>query len=55
MRRAVAKNPKRFPPDFIFLLAAAEWEELKRQIGPAAVQSVKQVPYAFTEAGVLML
>jgi hypothetical protein len=51
IRRTVAKNPKRFPPDFIFLLTATEWEGLKRQNDHVAVPSVKQVPYAFTEAG----
>lgn len=55
IRRTVTKNPKRFPPDFIFFLTAAEWEVLKKQIGTAAAQSLKQLPYAFTEAGVLML
>jgi hypothetical protein len=67
LNRAVRRNPGRFPPDFMFRLTDAEFEELRRQSGPSALrfqsdtlkpgrgQHRKYLPYVFTEQGVAML
>lgn len=33
LNKAVKRNIKRFPPDFMFQLTAEEWEALRFQIG----------------------
>ena len=33
LNKAVKRNLKRFPPDFMFQLTAEEWEALRFQIG----------------------
>lgn len=71
LNQAVKRNTKRFPTDFMFRLAAAEWQEMRSQIVTAyetsnniqsqnvtALQSKRNTsvtPYAFTEQGVAML
>jgi len=58
LNKAVKRNIKRFPVDFMFQLTKDEWENLTFQNG---ISSCKQhggrrsIPYAFTEQGVAML
>jgi phage regulator Rha-like protein len=54
----VRRNPKRFPPDFMFQLTSEEFDSLRSQIATlkhGRGQHRKYLPYAFTEQGVAML
>ena len=55
--QAVKRNAKRFPPDFMFQLPAAEWIALRSQIVTSKPSrgGRRYTPYAFTEQGVAML
>ena len=55
--QAVKRNPKRFPPDFMFQLSLEEANELLRSqfVILKKGQHLKFAPYAFTEQGVAML
>lgn len=64
LNKAVKRNKKRFPSDFMFQLTAEEWEDLKFQFGRSSSRSRigisswggrRSAPYAFTEQGVAML
>jgi hypothetical protein len=33
--RSVKRNPKRFPPDFLYILTEQEWADLKKQVAPS--------------------
>ena len=56
LNRAVKRNKGRFPADFMFELSAAEWENLKCQIGASRWGGDRRaLPHAFTEQGVAML
>ncbi|MFT3909544.1 MAG: ORF6N domain-containing protein [Ferruginibacter sp.] len=70
LKRAVKRNIKRFPEDFMFQLTWEEFEFLRCQIGtlentnPLRLQNEtidgrgrysKYLPYAFTEQGIAML
>ena len=58
LNKAVKRNIKRFPPDFMFQLTKEEWDSLRFQIGILDVgrgQYTKYLPYAFTEQGLAML
>ena len=58
LNKAVKRNIRRFPPDFMFQLTKEEWESLKFQIGilkNGRGQHTKYLPYAFTEQGLAML
>ena len=63
LNQAVARNRKRFPPDFMFRLSAEEYEALRRRSTHSSqvVMSTRKHrgrryrPYAFTEQGVAML
>ena len=58
LNKAVKRNIKRFPPDFMFQLTAEEWEALRFQIGiikAGRCEHTKYLPYAFTEQGLAML
>lgn len=56
LKRAVKRNIKRFPTDFMFELTADEHSSLRCQIGTLKRgQHSKYLPYAFTEQGVAML
>ncbi|BEI57498.1 MULTISPECIES: ORF6N domain-containing protein [Butyricimonas] len=58
LNKAVKRNLKRFPPDFMFQLTAEEWEALRFQIGilkNGRGEHTKYLPYAFTEQGLAML
>lgn len=58
LNKAVKRNLKRFPPDFMFQLTKEEWEALKFQIGILKAgrgEHSKYLPFAFTEQGLAML
>jgi hypothetical protein len=64
LNKAVKRNKKRFPPDFMFQLSTQEWKNLKFQFGRSSLRSQigmtswggrRSAPYAFTEQGVAML
>ena len=58
LNKAVKRNIKRFPPDFMFQLTAEEWELLRFQNGiikKGRGEHTKYLPYAFTEQGLAML
>ncbi len=56
LNKAVARNPKRFPIDFMFQLTAKEYESLIFQNGISrAWGGTRKMPYVFTEQGVAML
>jgi phage regulator Rha-like protein len=71
LNQAVKRNPKRFPPDFMFQLTKDEFESLRSQIErldstnsltsqivtlkTGRGKHTKFMPYAFTEQGVAML
>jgi len=56
LNKAVSRNPKRFPSDFMFQLTNGEYEALRFQTGTLKKgQHSKYLPYAFTEQGVAML
>jgi hypothetical protein len=65
LNRAVKRNIKRFPDDFMFQLTNEEWKNLKRQIGASSlryqngtakmVEKIRYNPYVFTEQGIAML
>jgi len=56
VNRAVARNPERFPEDFMFQLTAEEAEALRCQIGTSKKRGGRRyLPYVFTEHGVTML
>ena len=58
LNKAVKRNLKRFPPDFMFQLTAEEWEALRFQIGilkNGRGEHTKYLPYVFTEQGLAML
>ena len=55
LNKAVNRNIKRFPDDFMFRLTAEEFGNLKFQIGTSSWGGKRKLPYVFTEAGVSML
>ena len=58
LNRAVKRNQRRFPEDFIFHLSAEEHESLLCQFGTAKSDprgGRRDRPYAFTQEGVAML
>lgn len=55
LNKAVKRNIKRFPADFMFQLSEEEFEVLKFQIGISSWGGTRISPYAFTEQGVAML
>lgn len=58
LNKAVKRNIKRFPPDFMFQLTKEEWESLRFQIGSLKTgrgEHTKYLPFAFTEQGLAML
>jgi hypothetical protein len=56
LNRAVKRNLKRFPLDFMFQLTHYEVESLQYQFGTANISSKSRVfPYAFSEQGISML
>lgn len=55
LNRAVKRNLKRFPKDFMFQLSADEAESIRSQFVTASKRNVRFRPYAFTEHGAVML
>ena len=56
LNKAVKRNLKRFPDDFMFQLAKEEYDSLRFQFGILKKgRHSKYLPYAFTENGVAML
>lgn len=57
LNKAVKRNSKRFPEDFMFQLMADEYDSLKFQIGISnkGRGGRRTMPYVFTEQGVAML
>lgn len=57
LNRAVKRNLKRFPPDFMFQLTADEADRLRCQIGISnkGRGGRRFLPYVFTEQGIAML
>lgn len=59
LRRAVRRNPERFPPDFFITLTNQEVRDLMCQIGTSTFAGShggsRYAPYAFTQEGVSML
>ena len=58
LNKAVKRNIRRFPPDFMFQLTKEEWDSLRFQIGILETgrgRYTKFLPHAFTEQGLAML
>lgn len=55
LNKAVKRNIRRFPEDFMFQLTKNEFENLKFQFGTSSWGGTRSLPYAFTEQGVAML
>ena len=63
LNQAVKRIPERFPPDFMFQLTAEEARVLESSrsrsqtviLKTSRGKSIKYLPYAFTEHGILML
>lgn len=57
LNKAVKRNLKRFPEDFMFQLTGAEFKSLRFQIGMSkdGRGGRRYLPYVFTEQGVAML
>lgn len=55
LKRAVRRNIRRFPPDFMFELNADELKFLRNQFGTSSWGGLRYAPFAFTEQGVAML
>lgn len=59
LNKAVKRNIKRFPPDFMFQLTNEEWNFLRFQFGIIKKEGrgthTKYLPHAFTEQGLAML
>ncbi len=59
LNKAVKRNIRRFPPDFMFQLTKVEFEKLKSDLifqnGISSWGGTRKLPFAFTEQGVAML
>lgn len=55
LKRAVRRNEKRFPPDFMFELVQEELENLRSHFGTSSWGGIRYPPMAFSEQGVAML
>jgi len=55
LNKAVARNMKRFPGDFMFLLTLKEFKYLIFQNGTSSWGGTRKFPRAFTEHGIAML
>lgn len=55
LNKAVKRNLKRFPRDFMFRLTFDEYKNLIFQFGTSSWGGTRQMPYVFTEQGVAML
>lgn len=55
LNKAVGRNIKRFPEDFMFELTEEEFANLKSQFETSSWGGTRKIPKAFTEQGVAML
>ncbi len=59
LNKAVKRNIKRFPPDFMFQLRKEEFQKLENDLifqnGISKWGGTRKLPYAFTEQGLAML
>lgn len=59
LNKAVKRNMKRFPSDFMFQLTEKEFDVLKKNLifqnGTSSWGGTRKLPYAFTEQGLAML
>jgi hypothetical protein len=55
LNKAVKRNLKRFPDDFMFQVTEEEFKNLIFQIGTSSWGGTRKLPYAFSEQGVAML
>lgn len=55
LNKAVKRNEKRFPIDFMFQLTETEFKNLMFQNGISSWGGTRKMPFAFTEQGVAML
>jgi hypothetical protein len=55
LNKAVKRNLRRFPADFMFQLTDEEFTNLIFQNGTSSWGGTRKLPYAFTEQGVAML
>ena len=59
LNKAVKRNIKRFPPDFMFQLSKEEFDHLSNHLifhnGISSWGGIRKLPFAFTEQGVAML
>ena len=55
LNKAVKRNLKRFPNDFMFQLKETEYKNLIFQNGTSNWGGTRKMPYVFTEQGVAML
>lgn len=55
LNKAVSRNIKRFPSDFMFQLTTEELKNLIFQFGISSWGGTRKLPHAFTEQGVAML
>jgi hypothetical protein len=55
LNKAVHRNFKRFPDDFMYQLTKEEYSNLMFQIGTSSWGGTRKLPNAFTEQGVAML
>lgn len=59
LNKAVQRNIKKFPEDFMFQLTKEEFDELKANLifqnGRSSWGGNRKLPYAFTEQGLAML
>ena len=55
LNKAVKRNVKRFPEDFMFQLTSEEFKSLLFQNGRSNWGGTRKAPHAFTEHGVAML
>lgn len=55
LNKAVQRNIRRFPDDFMFQLEKQEFDDLIFQSGISSWGGTRKLPYAFSEQGVAML
>jgi len=55
LNEATKRNIDRFPPEFMFQLTQAEYDNLMSQIATSSWGGRRKLPFAFTEHGVIML
>jgi len=55
LNEAVKRNIDRFPPEFMFQLTQAEYDNLMSHFATSSWGGRRKLPFAFTEHGVIML